>query len=249
MKKAFLLALLFCVEIAACTQRSNNTTSIAGTLPDGLTPEWVDIYIWEAQGDGGIASRVISVPVKEGRFEAEIPTCTTELSHVQVGHRPISFVADGTSLTADFETGIVKSSGRKGIHNRYLKYRKAQEKLSNMISKKCEPLNLRHELGEDVGNESLALKREYDSLHNATILSAVMTNSDNVVATVAIKDLGLSDPVMLEECLGLLSDEMKKTSIAIAMRQRLDARSRISDGIKPNEPHNTQGLEIPSDIQ
>lgn len=220
------------ILLAACEQKPSSVTKISGTVPEGDTIENVEILTWEKKTPDSVAARFIFVPVTDGRFEAEIPTCTSELSNVRNGRTIVQFVADGYPITVNMGAENAVSSKRKSINNQLMTYRSSQEALIDMMDKKAASLKPRHKAGEDIRAEALSLQHEYDSLYKLLIVNAVKNNPDNVVAAVAIEDLDKTDTETFSYCLGFLSEGMSHNTTISSRIARQDALRQVGIGRK-----------------
>ena len=174
--------------LAACEQKPSAVTKISGTVPEGDTIENVIIMTWVEITPDSVAKRAVTVPVVDSRFEAEIPTCTSEFSSILTSRPPIPFVADGTSLTADLGARLITSSSKKGVQSRFMDYIKLGETLTDEMDKKAASLKPRHEAGEDVQQEALALQEQYKQRFCAMLIKTIKANRDNVVGSDALSD-------------------------------------------------------------
>ena len=136
--------------LAACEQKPSSVTKLSGTVPEGDTIENVIIMTWVEVAPDTLMPKPVTVPVVDSRFEAEIPTCTSEYSSIRGSMRSIPFVADGTTLTVDLGAPIITSSSKKGVQSRYLDYIKWVEAIPDEMNEKAASLQSRHEAGEDV---------------------------------------------------------------------------------------------------
>ena len=106
-----LAAALVCV--AACTPKPGPTTKVVGRF-DKNAPATVQLIIGDAVDT--------TVTVVDGRFELTVPTVLTELARLDAGDVPITFIADGTTITIDPEEGTAVSASKKGAQARYVAY-------------------------------------------------------------------------------------------------------------------------------
>ena len=231
----FLPALAICSILAfAFNKPQNAVTKISGTVPEGDTIETVIIRTWVEITPDSVSQRAVSVPVVDGRFEAEIPTCTSEFSSILTSRPPIPFVADGTSLTADLGARLITSSSKKGVQSRFMDYIKLGETITDEMDKKAASLKPRHEAGEDVQQEVLALKEEYIQRGTAMLIKTIKANRDNVVGSDALSDLNdiCEDFDLLQKAASMLSDRIKNNSSAKLTIVAIERRAATAAGSK-----------------
>ena len=220
--------------LAACEQKPSAVTKISGTVPEGDTIENVIIMTWVEITPDSVARRAVTVPVVDRRFEAEIPTCTSEYSSIRGSMRSIPFVADGTTLTVDLGAPIITSSSKKGVQSRYMDYIKQEETLIEEMDKKAASLKPRHEAGEDVQQEALALQEQYKQRFCAMLIKTIKANRDNVVGSDALSDLNdiCEDFDLLREAAGMLTDRIKNNSSAKLTIVAIEKRAATAAGSK-----------------
>ena len=232
--KNLLYCFLMLTLLAACEPKPGAVTKISGMVPEGDTIENVEIMTWVEITPDSVAQRAVFVPVVDGRFEAEIPTCISELSSIRGSMRSIPFVADGTSLTADLGTPLITSSSKKGVQSRYLEYIKAGEAIIDEMDEKAAPLKPRHEAGEDVRQEALALQEEYIQRSTDMIIKTIAANRDNAVGAEALSDLDdvCKDLDLLRRAAGMLSDRVQKSSTASRTISAIERHAATAVGKK-----------------
>lgn len=233
MKNIFPCLLLLAL-LAACEQKPSSVTKISGTVPEGDTIENVIIMTWVEITPDSVAKRAVTVPVVDSRFEAEIPTCTSEYSSIRGSMRSIPFVADGTTLTVDLGAPIITSSSKKGVQSRYMDYIKWVEAIPDEMNEKAASLQSRHEAGEDVQQEIMALQEEYKRRGTEMLIKTIKTNRDNVVGAEALSDLNdiCDDFDVLRKAAGMLSDRIKKSSSAAITISAIEGRAATAAGSK-----------------
>lgn len=235
MKRSLLPIILAAfILLAACEQKPSSVTKISGTVPEGDSIENVAIMTWVEITPDSVAQRAVFVPVVDGRFEAEIPTCISEISSIRGSMRSIPFVADGTSLTADLGTPLITSSSKKGVHSRYTDYIKAGEAIIDEMDEKAAPLKPRHEAGEDVRQETLALQEEYIQRCTDMIMKTIAANHDNAVGAEALSDLNdfCKDFDLLSRAARMLSDRIQKNSTASRTISSIERHAATAVGNK-----------------
>ena len=224
----------FTVLLTACEQKPSSVTKISGMVPEGDTIENVEIMTWVEITPDSVAQRAVFVPVVDGRFEAEIPTCISELSSIRGSMRSIPFVADGTTLTVDLGAPLITSSSKKGVHSRYTDYIKAGEAIIDEMDEKAALLKPRHEAGEDVRQETLALQEEYIQRSTDMIMKTIKANHDNAVGAEALSDLNdfCKDFDMLRRAAEMLSDRIQKNSTASRTISAIERHAATAVGKK-----------------
>ena len=220
------------ILLAACEQKPSSVTKISGTVPEGDSIENVEIMTWVEITPDSVAQRAVFVPVVDGRFEAEIPTCISELSSLRGSMRSIPFVADGTSLTADLGAPIITSSSKKGVQSRYMDYIKWVEAIPDEMNEKAASLQSRHEAGEDVQQEIMALQEDYKRYATPIMIKTIRANRDNIVGLEVLSDLNdiCEDFDLLREAAGMLTDRIKKSSSATITINAIERRAATAPG-------------------
>jgi len=82
--------------LAACSPKAGRTTKVVGQFGEDA-PESVQISMGETLDT--------TIAVVNGRFEARIPTDPTQMAVIDAGLVPVTFVADGSTITVDPEAG------------------------------------------------------------------------------------------------------------------------------------------------
>ena len=104
--------------LAACSPKAGKTTKVVGAFGEDA-PEFVEISMGEALDT--------TIYVQDGRFEAVIPTNLTTMAVIDAGSTPITFIADGSTITIDPDAGTAVSSDKKGPNARYGAYNEWME--------------------------------------------------------------------------------------------------------------------------
>ena len=230
--KRILFLFFLCLLLTACEQKPSSVTKISGTVPEGDTIENVIIMTWVEITPDSVAKRAVTVPVVDSRFEAEIPTCTSEYSSIRGSMRSIPFVADGTTLTVDLGAPLITSSSKKGVQSRYMDYIKWVEAIPDEMNEKAASLQSRHEAGEDVQQEIMALQEDYKRYATPIMIKTIRANRDNIVGLEVLSDLNdiCEDFDLLREAAGMLTDRIKKSSSATITINAIERRAATAAG-------------------
>ena len=204
-------------------------THFSGVLPDGLTPDSVEVQYWSPMDTLQLV-KTIKIPVVDRRFEGEIPGCVTQFAEVFVPGDIVKFIADGTTLTIDIETHQVSSSDPEGVQSRYNAWYQEWIDLEHETVSKNYALKDRAEAGEDIRDETQALEEEYHQKLVAIHRNAIRQNPDNIVGAFALSALESSDPKVALSLVGTLSEEMMKNATVQALLPTLEARARTAIG-------------------
>ena len=108
MKKLMIAAMAMAL-VAACGTKA--TTQVSGSVPEG--EETVQIVTADID---------TTLTVADGKFSIEVPTKVTAISYAVAAGRQVSFIADGSKITVDFEDGEAQSSSKNGVQARFADY-------------------------------------------------------------------------------------------------------------------------------
>ena len=232
MKNTITIIAAFTVLLTACEQKPSAVTKISGTVSEGDTIENVIIMTWVEIAPDTLMPKPVTVPVVDSRFEAEIPTCTSEYSSIRGSMRSIPFVADGTTLTVDMGAPLITSSSKKGVQSRYMDYIKWVEAITDEMDERAASLQSRHEAGEDVQQTVSDLQEEYKRRGAEMLIKTIKTNRDNVIGAEALSDLNdtCDDFDVLRKAAGMLSDRIKKSSSATITINAIERRAATAPG-------------------
>ena len=230
MNKIILSIVAFTVACSSCFSGNNKTTKISGTFTGDNAPEYVKVEAKSYSEEGTMRSETIQIPVVDKHFEAEIPTCVTELDIFFFGSKGFSFIADGTSLTIYPESWSAVSSDPKGIQSRYAAWWEGQKDLTKDYSSGWNALQERGNAGEDVRAEQTALEKKYQAGMVQLHKQAIIDNPDNAVAQMAMSSLESADPVTALSLVGLLSEQMKENTTISIILPTLEAKANTAVG-------------------
>ena len=200
--------------LAACTPKAGRTTRVVGQFGEDA-PESVQISVGE--------SLDTNVAVVNGRFEIEIPTDPTQMAVVDAGLVPVTFVADGSTITVDPEAGTATSSDRKGIQARYTAYNDWMQQFMTDYRAKMAGFGDDEDAAEAYYNEVIGRFNDYQK-------ETVKANPDNIVGLMAISQLDLDDPAEMIALLDGLSDRMKAIPEVARMRETYDVKAKTAEG-------------------
>lgn len=229
MSKMIPAVLALCAAFLSCTPANERMTRISGTLSGENVPDSVSVQYWVESTDSPVKS--IRIPVVDGRFEAEIPTCITQFSEVIVERDYISFIADGTTLSIDPATHRITSSDPDGVQSRYNAWQQEWTDLGVEMFMHSFTFTERKDAGEDNTEEVLALEKEYYRKLAYIHQDAIRKNPDNIIAAMALSALESADPKLAVSLLGEISDELKKKNTTLQfLLPTLEARAKTAIG-------------------
>ena len=221
--------LALCAAFLSCTPANERMTRISGTLSGENVPDSISVQYWVESTDSPVKS--IRIPVVDGRFEAEIPTCVTQFSAVIVERDYISFIADGTTLSIDPATHRITSSNPDGVQSHYNAWYQEWLDLEHEVVAASYALKDRKENGEDTSVEELALEKDHYRRLADIHKNVLLKNRDNVVAARAISALESADSKLALSLLGEVSDELKKNNTTLQfILPTLEARASTAIG-------------------
>ena len=212
MKRMMYLAVALLV--AACAPKAGKTTKVVGQFGEEA-PETVRILVGE--------SIDTTVTVTDGRFEVALPTNLQELAYVQTDFEPVSFIADGSTITVDPLAGTAVSSNKKGPQSRYAAYDKwMQDFMTEYRSKMA-----------GFGDDEEAAEEYFESImddFNDYQKETVRANGDNVLGLMALMQMMTDDPEELKPLLAGFSDEMKANPMVAQLLASLESLDKTAEG-------------------
>ena len=179
--------------VAACGPKAGKTTRVTGQFGDEV-PETVRILVGE--------SLDTTVTVTDGRFTVEIPTNLQELAYVQTDFTPVSFIADGSTITVDPMEGTAVSSNKKGPQSRYAAYDAWMQDFMTEYRSKMAGFGEDEEAAEEYFEQLIPKFNEYQK-------ETVRANGDNILGVIALMQLMDDDVEEIKTLLAGFSDEMK----------------------------------------
>ena len=179
--------------VAACAPKAGKTTRVTGQFGDEV-PETVRILVGE--------SLDTTVTVTDGRFTVDIPTNLAELAYVQTDFTPVSFIADGSTITVDPMEGTAVSSNKKGPQSRYAAYDAWMQDFMTEYRSKMAGFGEDEEAAEEYFEQLIPKFNEYQK-------ETVRANSDNILGVIALMQLMDDDTEEIKTLLAGFSDEMK----------------------------------------
>ena len=200
--------------LAACTPKAGKTTKVVGQFGEDA-PESVQISMGE--------SLDTTITVENGRFEAEIPTDPTQMVVVDAGLSPVTFVADGSTITVDPAAGTATSSDKKGVQARYAAYNDWMQQFMTDYRAKM----------AGFGDDEAAAEAYYDEVigqFNAYQKETVKANPDNILGLMALSQLMEDDPNEMIALLDGLSEDMKAIPEVAQMRATYDTKAKTAEG-------------------
>jgi len=230
MNKILLSIVAFTVACSSCFSGNNKTTKISGTFTDDNAPEYVKVEAKSYSEEGTMCSETIQIPVVDKHFEAEIPTCVTELDIISFGNKQFTFIADGSSLTVHPDSETVESSDNTGIQIRYAGWWADQKELARAYTRSWNALQERANAGEDVRAEQAIMEIGYQAGMVQLHKQAIIDNPDNAVAQMAMSSLENADPVTALSLVGLLSERMKENTTISIILPTLEAKANTAVG-------------------
>ena len=200
--------------VAACGPKVGKTTRVTGQFGDEV-PETVRILVGE--------SLDTTVTVTDGRFSVEIPTNLQELAYVQTDFTPVSFIADGSTITVDPIEGTAVSSNKKGPQSRYAAYDAWMRTFMTEYRSKMAGFGDDEDAAAEYFEQILPDFNEYQK-------ETVRANGDNILGVMALMQLMDDDPEEMKSLLTCFSDEMRANPMVAQIVSALSSMSATSEG-------------------
>ena len=205
--KSNLMILAAALLLAACTPKAGKTTKVVGEFGEDA-PAVVEIALGEVLDT--------TVAVVNGRFEVEIPTDLLNMAYVQTDYMPVSFIADGSTITVDPLTGKAVSSNKKGPQSRYAAYDEWMTAFMTDYRSKMAGFGDDEEAAEDYFEKTIAEFNEYQK-------ETIQANGDNILGLIAFMQLMLDDPEEMKAIVDGFSPELKAHPLVDQILSSLDA--------------------------
>ena len=200
--------------LAACSPKAGETTRVTGQFGEEV-PETVRILVGESVDT--------TVTVTDGRFSVEIPTNLQELAYVQTDFEPVSFIADGSTITVDPVAGTAVSSNKKGPQARFAAYDDWMRTFMTEYRSKMAGIGDDEDAAAEYFEQILP---EYNDYQKETIRA----NGDNILGVMALLQLMDDDPEELKSLLLCFSDEMRANPMVAQMVAALDSMDKTAVG-------------------
>ena len=200
--------------VVACSAKPGKTTKVVGQFSENA-PETVQILMGDALDT--------TVAVVNGRFEAELPTSLQELAYVQTDFEPVSFIADGSTITVDPLAGTAVSSNKKGPQSRYAEYDEWMKDFMTEYRSKMAEFGEDEEAAEEYYDEVITTFNDYQK-------ETVKANGDNILGVMALMQMMIDDPEELKPLLEGFSDEMKANPMVAQLIASLGSMERTTEG-------------------
>ena len=202
------------LALAACSPKAGETTRVTGQFGEEV-PETVRILVGESVDT--------TVTVTDGRFTVEIPTNLQELAYVQTDFEPVSFIADGSTITVDPVAGTAVSSNKKGPQARFAAYDDWMRTFMTEYRSKMAGIGDDEDAAAEYFEQILP---EYNDYQKETIRA----NGDNILGVMALLQLMDDDPEELKSLLLCFSDEMRANPMVAQMVAALDSMDKTAVG-------------------
>ena len=212
MKRMMYLAVALLV--AACAPKAGKTTKVVGQFGEEA-PETVRILVGE--------SIDTTVTVTDGRFEVALPTNLQELAYVQTDFEPVSFIADGSTITVDPVAGTAVSSNKKGPQSRYAAYDQWMQDFMTEYRSKMAGFGDDEEAAEDYFESIMDDFNDYQK-------ETVRANGDNILGLMALMQMMTDDPEELKPLVAGFSDEMKANPMVAQLLASLESMDKTAEG-------------------
>ena len=209
MKKLIISAVAMAL-VAACGTKA--TTQVSGSVPEG--EETVQIVTADID---------TTLTVADGKFCIEVPTKVTAISYAVAAGRQVSFIADGSKITVDFEDGEAESSSKNGVQARFADYQNWND---DFMAEYRESVS-KEELSDDEREE---ITENAVEKYNEHLLQVIKANKDNVLGLIGISNIELDDDAEMLALINGLSDELQAEPRVQAMKKSLDASSKTAEG-------------------
>jgi len=200
--------------LAACSPKAGETTRVTGQFGEEV-PETVRILVGESVDT--------TVTVTDGRFTVDIPTNLQELAYVQTDFEPVSFIADGSTITVDPVAGTAVSSNKKGPQARFAAYDDWMRTFMTEYRSKMAGIGDDEDAAAEYFEQILP---EYNDYQKETIRA----NGDNILGVMALLQLMDDDPEELKSLLLCFSDEMRANPMVAQMVAALDSMDKTAVG-------------------
>ena len=224
-----ILVALAAIAAVACGPKVSETTRVKVVF-EGEAPEAVKLSLPAAAIDQ-------TVPVKDGKFQVELPTSKTGFASLQADNMRIEFISDGTPLTisisADKRVSFVSKYPELSLNHRHEIFKQAQADHRNQSEARLDSI-------QNAGGDSEALNKFYEEYRTFTksfLLNAIHANNDNVICLRAIDRLALFvTDVQLDSVLNTLSPEIASLSSVARLKINLENRIQEADSAKAAQP-------------
>ncbi len=218
-----LLSAALIIALASCSGLSDKTR-ISGEIDIPGVSE-VNIVIPAAEFD-------TLVPVVEGRFEAELPVCITDMAVARAGQYKANFISDGSALSIKFgERAEVESSSRH-IQHRFNEYLKYEEKLSEELNSKIDALRADATLAvEQQTAKADSVYRVIISQYIERSREVLAENIDNILSLIALDNVKTemeADEIL--KTLDTLSEKIQENDYVKGLRAVLDSKGKTAEG-------------------
>ena len=210
-----LLYLAAALTLVACGPKAGKTTKVVGHFGEEEAPATVQILVGE--------SLDTTVTVTDGRFAVEIPTNLMELAYIQTDFEPVSFIADGSTITVDPLTGTAVSSNKKGPQSRYVAYDKWMQDFTSEFRSKMAEIGEDDEAAEEYYEQLIGPFNEYQK-------EIIQANGDNILGLMALMQVILDDPQELKPLVDGFSDEMKAQPMVARLLASLESVDKTAEG-------------------
>ena len=213
MKSNLMILAAAALMAAACGQK---TTTVTSTFADNA-PATVHITV------GDIVDT--TVVVTDGKLNAKIPVCVTQMAYADNGEYPIQFVSDGSTITLNYMDKKVTSDNPDGVQSRLNAYNDWTNEFMNEYRTKMRELKDDEDAAEAYYNEVI---EKFNNYHKDVITA----NKDNVVSMVALGSISLDDEAEMRSLLNSLSDEMKAAPSIKKMISLYETKAKTAEGTK-----------------
>jgi hypothetical protein len=200
--------------LAACSPKTGKTTRVVGRFGEEA-PETVRIMMGENVDT--------TVTVIDGRFEVEIPTDVLDIAYVQTDFEPVSFIADGSTITVDPLKGTAESSNKKGPQARYAAYDEWMTTFMTEYRSKMAGFGDDEEAAEEYFEKAID---EFNTYQKETI----QANGDNILGLMAFMQLMEDDPEVMKALLESFSPELKAHPVVQQIKASLEAPAELEEG-------------------
>jgi len=211
------------VAVVSCN-KVNPTTKVSGEVIDGME----SVYL--VSPATGLDTMVVA---EEGRFEVEIPSCVTAMVNIECGSAVLQFIADGTALTVDFETGKVSSAKKNSVQSRYNGLVDAFVAFNEDYQSGAQAIYYDENLSEE---EKQAQLQEYSDGKISEIKDileeAIRKNNDNYVGVSAFMNAAMmaDNDLEITSYLDLLSKDVRELEEVKSIETAIQVREGSGEG-------------------
>ncbi|MBO4760555.1 MAG: TlpA family protein disulfide reductase [Bacteroidales bacterium] len=213
------------LAVAACGQKSSETTTISGIAPDATE---VHVMINDLQLDTVVA-------VNDGKFSVEIPKCLTALAFIEAGDCSAQFISDGTGLNFDLsgEDAVLKSGGKNSINSRLEAFNNwNRDFISDYRSQLAEIVNDENLSEDEKTAKAGELSDKASETYNVFNMKVVDENKDNFLGVMALQNVYSEyEAEKLTKVLEGFAPALQENRFVKSIKEALASRAKTAEGM------------------